>query len=372
MKILVTTWTLSEPTGAELYVRDLAWALGSRGHEVVIYAVNRGSLAEEVSEGTVRVVDNIREVGSAPDIIHGHHQPALIDALREFPKTPAVNVVHDATSPLDAPLVFERVLRHVAVDRRCLGRLLTAGIPAQQAEVILNFVDLKRFGERAPLPVQPGRALVFSNYAKTRADRVAIEAACRSAGLELDWAGEAAGSLVLRPEAMLGQYDVVFAKARAAIEAMAVGCAVVLCDFAGLGEMVTAGRFDHLRAWNFGAGVLNRPVTQGGLEAELARYDPADAAAVSRRIRGEAGLDQAAEAWLALYRQILAEPLPANSPIQARWLARAGRRWAGGRRAEAFRRRTRSLREAPGLAGAVYRLGRWLWRIVGSPGELVR
>lgn len=51
---------------------------------------------------------------------------------------------------------------------------------------------------------------------------------------------------------MLGGYDLVFAKARCALEAMAVGCAVVLCDVGGLGPLVTRAQVQHLRRWNFG------------------------------------------------------------------------------------------------------------------------
>ena len=39
---------------------------------------------------------------------------------------------------------------------------------------------------------------------------------------------------------LTGDYDLVFAKARCALEAMAVGAAVVLCDTHGLGPMVTS------------------------------------------------------------------------------------------------------------------------------------
>ena len=50
-----------------------------------------------------------------------------------------------------------------------------------------------------------------------------------------------------QPERVLGRYDIVFAKAKAAMEAMAVGAAVVLCDFGGVGPMVTWADFDRLR-----------------------------------------------------------------------------------------------------------------------------
>ncbi len=54
--------------------------------------------------------------------------------------------------------------------------------------------------------------------------------ACRRTQLTLDVIGAESGSVSTRPQDVLGQYDMVFAKARCALEALAVGSAVVLCD----------------------------------------------------------------------------------------------------------------------------------------------
>ncbi len=61
------------------------------------------------------------------------------------------------------------------------------------------------------------------------------------------------GTLVDDPERILPRYDLVFAKGRCALEAMAAGCAVIVCDAVGLGEMVTHGSVEEMRRWNFGA-----------------------------------------------------------------------------------------------------------------------
>ena len=55
--------------------------------------------------------------------------------------------------------------------------------------------------------------------------------------------------LLARPEEALGSYDIVFAKARAAAEAVATGTAVVLCDVAGAGpgEEDHRGRLERLK-----------------------------------------------------------------------------------------------------------------------------
>jgi len=132
-----------------------------------------------------------------------------------------------------------------------------------------------------------------------------VTEACREAGLDLDVVGLGVGNVVLRPEQMLGDYDIVFAKGRAAIEAMAVGAAVVLCDFAGAGPMVTARDFDDLRPVNFGFAALRAPLRPEPLLREIARYDPVDAAIVRDRIRSEASLSATVDRLVGFYHEAI-------------------------------------------------------------------
>jgi hypothetical protein len=361
VRILLASWTLIERTGAELFQVELALALKRAGDTPLVWAANLGPLAQTLRRAGITVTDRLSDI-EAPEIIQAQNQPALTEALLRFPGVPAISVTHDAVSPLDEPLLHPQIACYVAVDRRCLARLQAAG--AAPAEVIFNAVDLERFQPRPPLPRRPGRALVFSNYAHDGADLAAIRSACATNGIALDVVGKGVGRPVSAPEAILGAYDLVFAKARAALEAMATGCAVVLCDFAGLGEMVTAERFDHLRDWNFGAGVLERPITEAGLLAEIARYDAPDAAEVSRLTREEAGLDEALLKWRALHAEILAEPRRASTAEDHRRLLRARSRWRGLRRVDWLRTRLGGWRTS-----LPYRSGRALWRAIGSPGE---
>src|SRR5205807_9753301 len=109
----------------------------------------------------------------------------------------------------------------------------------------------------------------------------AVRKVSKEMGIELEILGRQSGNPLPNPEDFLPSYDLVFAKARCALEAMAVGCAVVLCDVAGAGPLVTTANFDGLRPMNFGAGVLVNPVEVRQLRAEVERYNAADAAAVS-------------------------------------------------------------------------------------------
>jgi hypothetical protein len=85
--------------------------------------------------------------------------------------------------------------------------------------MIPNAVDLKRFRTRGPLPVRPRRALVFSNYVTEGRYLDLVREVCRRAGIVLDVAGTRVGRPCDSPEELLGQYDLVFAKARCALEA---------------------------------------------------------------------------------------------------------------------------------------------------------
>jgi hypothetical protein len=226
--------------------------------------------------------------------------------MLHFPAVPVVSFCHGWLPWEERPPVSPRIGRYVAVDEVCRDRLVAEhGIASERVEVLLNFVDLERFKPRRPLPPRPRRALVFSNYASEASSLPALREACSGLGIELEEAGAAAGRAVARPEDLLPAFDLVFAKGRAALEALAVGAAVVVCDAHGLGPMVTAGELPRLRSLNFGVRLLQRRLEPARIVGEIERYDPRDAALVQARIREEAGLETALDRIEAIYRRVI-------------------------------------------------------------------
>ena len=290
-----------------LYVRDLALELQRQGHTPVVFSSTAGGVAAELRGAGIAVTDTLGRLREAPDIIHGHHHAPTLVALRRWPTVPAIHVCHDHTSWHDRTPIHPNIRRHFGVSRACVQRLVRDGVPEGEAELLLNFVDTARFEPRTTLPARPRRALVFSNYAHEGSHLPAVMEACRQAGLELDVVGAGVGRIVTRPELLLPQYDIIFAKAKAAMEAMAVGTAVIMCDFSGVGPMVTSTQFEELRPLNFGFEALRDPLEPEHLLREIARYDPEDAARVRDLLRSEAGLVGAVEGLVAIYREAIAE-----------------------------------------------------------------
>jgi hypothetical protein len=299
-------------------VRDVAVSLLRRGHTPIVYSPVLGEVARELRIATVPVVDDLAKLGAAPDVIHGQHHLEVMTALLTFARAPAIFVCHGWRPWEEAPPRHPRILRYVAVDDACRDRVVFEnGIDEDQVRVFLNFVDLERFPARGPLPEKPRKALVFSNAARPASYVGALREACERAGLTLDVLGAGMGNALADPGRVLPGYDVVFAKARAAIEALAAGTAVILCDAVGLGPMVGTAEFDRLRSLNFGVRVLADPIRADLVAERLARYDAEDAGRVSRRVRETAGREAVVDDLLALYQEIIAEqghrPVPAGA-----------------------------------------------------------
>lgn len=289
-------------------MRDLAIGLLKLGHEPIAYSTRLGDVAEEIRAAGVPVTDDLDIVTAPLDIIHGHHHLDTMMALLRFPATPAVYVCHGSAPWEEAGPRFPRILRYVAVDHACRDRLLIQhAIPPDRVRVVLNFVDLERFKPRGRLPDRARRALIFSNQAHEGTHLRPIRAACDHAGVRLDVVGKAFGNICAKPEALLGNYDIVFAKGRAALEALAVGTAVVLCDAAGAGPLVTTQNVAELRPLNFGLRALRETLSSEVMSRAIAGYDPIDAANVSGIIRANAGQSAAIDELLSLYHEVIAE-----------------------------------------------------------------
>ena len=323
MRVLITNVVLWPRTGTVTYVRDLALALVRRGDEVAVFSSARGPVCEELRAAGVIVESDVRRL-PRPDVIHGHHHAPLRVAIAAFPGVPAVSVCHDHRSEHDRRLAHPAIRRHFAVSDICARRRVAEGISPDAVELLPNFVDLARFGPPRALPPRPRRAAIFSNHASEQTHLPAVRAACARAGLPLDVYGTAAGRPIASPEVTLASYDVVFAKARAALDAMAAGAAVVLCDFAGVGPLVRPSSFLHLQRLNFGFEALQGPLTPEAVGEQLAQYSPADAGAVCDLVAQHASLDQVVERLRAVYAACVEEG-PAPSPRGVRDLASAVR-----------------------------------------------
>lgn len=323
-RVLIATTGLTGGGGTDLYARDLAMALLRLGWLPVVYSTRLGAIADELRRATIPVIRSLDDCGAQPDIIHGQHTVETLAALSRFPNVPAIFICHDALTWHSIPPLSPRIRAYVAVDRNCRDRMMFEhGIPEESIRVMTNSVDLRRFARRAPLPPAPRRAVVFSNAARENTWVAPIRDACRQRGIELDVIGEGSGRFEAHPEEALRQYDVVFGKARCALEAMALGASVIVCDHAGMAGMVTTRNRAQLQQLNFGARTLQYPITVERTLEALLQYDPADAAAVCESIRNTADSDVRAAELAALYEEVLSRPEDVSASDDLRAMSRS-------------------------------------------------
>lgn len=306
LKVLLTNVWLDRRGGTESVIRDLALGLLRRGHRPIVYSPHLGEPAREIHDRGVAVVSNLSQIADAPDVIHGQHYIQTAEAAFHFPDTPIVQMCHAWLFWVERPARLAQVRRYLAVDEAVRDRLVhVEGVPPAQVQILLNAVDFDRIPQRPrPLAEKPATALIFT---KLKAHIPVIQEACRRRGIQLVGLGAGVQHEVATPEPELVRHDLVFATARMALEAACAGSAVVVCDSRGLAGMLRSDNLERLRPLNFGLRSLTQPVTLERLEAELDRYDAADAAQVSATLRAEASLEQQLDALERIYAEVIDE-----------------------------------------------------------------
>jgi hypothetical protein len=315
LTILITNIWLANYAGSEVVVRDLALGLLRRGHRPIVYSPTLGEMADEIRARGVAVIDDLRKLAEAPDILHAHHSIPCGEVLIRFPQVSAVYVCHSFDIWVEAPVHFPQIGAYVAVDEACRDRLVqTEGIDPKHVLIVPNAVDLRRIPSRAKaLSAKPQRALAFGKASAVPQ----IVSACERAGLEYTALGQQVGRTSACPEQDLVKFDLVFASARSALEALCCGCAVVVCDGRGMSGMVTSRNFRTLRTRNFGLRTLVEAVTVDRCLEEIRGYDAQDAALVAEQARRDADLEGSLDRFEQLYAEILQGPRrPSFAPEQ--------------------------------------------------------
>ena len=314
LNVLITNLLLYGNSGTEVVVSQLADGLLAAGHRPMLFATVLGPRAGRLRQAGHVVTDRIEALPARPDVIHAQHIPAALIAMTALPEVPVVFASHAAFSPLELPLPHPQIRRVIAVDELVAQRCIAAGSPPELLRIVLNAVDMARFRPRPRLPRRPRKALLLT---KNSGHIPAVRTACAATGLALDELGPGTGRVSDTLEAELPRYDLVFATARMALEAAAVGCAVVVADERGFAGMLTGQRLELWRRRNFGAGLLLQPVTEELLRDAIDSYDATDAARVSRRLRAEATLEQSVADHVAVYREAIAAPAPTPHDVHA-------------------------------------------------------
>lgn len=300
LRVLITNIWMSGFGGSEAVTRDIALGLLRRGHFPTVYTPELGPSGEELRRRGVPVIDDLTRILVRPDVIHAHHVTCAAEAIARFPYTPCINGLHAWVFGVEAPVVFPQVRRWLAVDEAVRERALHApGVDPDRVRMLFNAVDLTRHQPRPPLPERPRRAVMFGKAAYLEP---VLAAACAAHGVELvKLFGQP------DPERILAEADIVFASARAALEALCTGCAVVVCDTRGFAGLVTPDNFSAWRAKNFGVQLLQAPVNVANVGAAIAAYDPQASASLREMARKDADLETYLDQLLALYAEVIAE-----------------------------------------------------------------
>ncbi len=306
MNILITNIWLSNHTGTEVGVRDLAIALHKRGIHIEVYSPELGAVADEIRNAGIHVVDSMQDLTLKPDLIHAQHFVPSMDAMTWFPGVPAVYFLRDRTHPADTPPKYSQIAKYMAVDYNCLDRLIIDnGIDEKKTGVLLNWVDTSRFKLRQKFSVKPSKALVFSNYATKNNYFRVIKEACSKMDMELDGLGTGLGNSVVDPENKLHNYDLVFAKGKAAMESLATGAGVIVCDSLGIGESVTLDNYDNYRRNSFWIKTLNGHINTDQVIQEIKKFNIEDTRQLSHKIRSDASFPVYMDNIIKLYHETI-------------------------------------------------------------------
>jgi hypothetical protein len=254
--------------GSESYLLTVAEQLDRLGHEVAIYAAERGRGADVALERALALI------GEAE--LHDDFDAALVqDAgvslqiAAHCPGVPQLFVAHSAMWDLQAPPQLPGVVGAVVVLNDRVGERMRSFATGVEVVRLRQPIDTQRFTPRGVLPEMPRRALLLSN--NPSGDRIAmLESACHSVGIELQQVGGAAGQTD-DPRPQLAAAEIVIGYGRSVLEGMACGRAAYVYDWKGGDGWVTAESYPAIEADGF-AGVSDQVVDGERLAQDLRRY----------------------------------------------------------------------------------------------------
>lgn len=318
MQIVLGTLEFGAIGGAATYSLTVAGDLQLLGHDVTIFALETGELAEEAERRGVRVAAGEDALPDACDVIYAQDRATAYLLADRYPGRPQALCMHSGSSELDRwqPPQLAGVVSAVVVLHDRLARRAAAF--AQTAEVVRlrQPVDLARFAPRSAIGETAQRALLLGNYAL--ADRrKTILRACDQAGLECIERGRFGPRFTLTPEQEINQVDIVIGTGRSIVEGMACARAAFAYGYLGGDGWVTAESYPALESINFAhASGNDSMVTPEILAQRLGEYRQAMGAVNLDLSRMHHSAARHAEELVALFERLAPAHPPDGTPLR--------------------------------------------------------
>jgi glycosyltransferase involved in cell wall biosynthesis len=259
--------------GTEVHLVTLAEHLRRLGHEAVIYSPELGAYAEHARDRGLDVVASVGELPEECDVVLSQDAIVVYQLAERYPRALHAFRVCGDVFDFQLPPQLDGVIDVVIAlsDRYARFAAATAvRAPIVRLRVPVD-VDLRT--SVGTIRERPRRAVMLGNYP----DRYeVVRDVWGDQGVEVARVGMAnGGSESYDVTTAVAGADIVVAKSRAALEAMACGRAVYVFDVFGGDGWVTPEIYPALESDNFAGMATGRVVDAGQLARDLADYDPA-------------------------------------------------------------------------------------------------
>jgi hypothetical protein len=279
MRLVFGSYYLNLPGGAVSYFVTAAEQLQRLGHDVVAFTRETGPMAEWLSDRGIAVVGP----GDLPeecDAVLVQDAPCSYELAERFPRVPQVFVSHGAEYDMEVPPQVPNVVGAVVVmNDRVRARVEGMGLGCEIVR-LRQPIDFTRFMPRLPARPRPRLAVLLGNYLGGPRREV-VTGALEQAGIEWRQLGRQ-GEIVIDPERVLAEADIVIGYGRSILEGMSAGCAAYVFEYS-LDGWVTADTYAAMEADGFAGTAFDDLTDPGRLERDLAAYDP-EMGAVNREL----------------------------------------------------------------------------------------
>jgi hypothetical protein len=268
MRFVLGNRLLDHAGGTEVHLLTLAEHLQRLGHEVCLYSPELGSFADHVRTRGVDVAGRLQELPGDCDVVFSQDTVVVYDLADRYPEAFHVFRICGDTFDFQLPPQLTGVVDMIVAlsDRYAqIAEASAVKVPVLRLRIP---VDSDRLAPVAPIRARPMHAVLLGNYLER--DEIVSEAWGRQ-GVEVSRVGGHAQRFDVREA--LADADIVVAKSRAALDAMACGRAVYILDVFGGDGWVTQSNYAALEADHFAGLATGRVIGVAELERDLAEYD---------------------------------------------------------------------------------------------------